>query len=289
MSEYRGMIYAGIMTLSQRNIYFRTGIITCGLSLLLIIAAAYIVSPAYPQVLAQSAIRSSGIFPSIIKNILTPSPNVPFAAILAAAVYALAGIILIYFYFEKTHSPEILFISLFIVSMALESARITLPLRKILDISNSYVIYSYRILIFGRFFGLFSLFVASICTAGLKIQKEHNIVIVTAMAALIIAMGIPVDGLAWDSTMSMLSGYSSTLVMIELSILGITIASFLISAYTRGSKNYLYIGLGALLTYLGRGILLNSDTWITPAPGLIILTWGTWIICTKFHSIYLWL
>jgi ABC-type nickel/cobalt efflux system permease component RcnA len=76
--------------------------------------------------------------------------------------------------------------------------------------------------------------------------------------------------------------------LIQWGILGITATSFFISAYTRGSKDYVFIGLGVLITYLGRNIFLNSDTWISPAPGLIILSLGTWFICTKLHKIYLW-
>ena len=283
------MIYAGAMTLSHRNLCFKTGIAGCALSMILVIVSAFHLLPAFSAVLEESAVRSPGIFQSLAGNLLEPSPYVPLAAIFGSAIYALAGIIMIYIFFEKTQSPEILFVSFFIISLAFESVRLMLPFMKQMYLSNSYLITSYRILIFGRYFGLFSLLTSSICTSGYKIQKEQSAVFIIAMASLIIAMGVPVDALDWDSAMNLLSGHGAVMLMIEWSVLGITIASFFISAYTRGSKSYFYIGLGALLIYLGRNLLLNSDTWITPVPALVMLSLGTWFICSKFHSIYLWL
>jgi hypothetical protein len=36
-------------------------------------------------------------------------------------------------------------------------------------------------------------------------------------------------------------------------------------------------------------MLLNTDTWAVLVSGLLILTTGTWFICTKLHKVYLWL
>jgi len=100
---------------------------------------------------------------------------------------------------------------------------------------------------------------------------------------------VPVDGLSWDSTLVLLNDFDSTFYMIQVGIYTITIASFMISAYTRGSKEYISIGIGALLILLGRNMLFCSDTWVSPFPGLFILSFGTWLVCIRFHRLYLWL
>jgi hypothetical protein len=64
--------------------------------------------------------------------------------------------------------------------------------------------------------------------------------------------------------------------------------SFFISAYTRGSREYIFIGIGSLMVFWGRAVLLSADTWITPLPGLLLLVGGTWIICVQLHRVYLW-
>jgi hypothetical protein len=282
------MVYAQVMTLSARNACFKAGIAVASLSSLVIIAAAFTILPAYPEAVAGSARRASGIFQSFAGNLQEPVPYASFLTMAVAVLYSLIGIILIHYFFEKTQCPEILFIGFFVVSFAFECFRIMIPLKITLDFPALYLANGGRILIFGRYFGLFSLFAASLYSTGLQVQKQQYIVFISAVGALIIAAGIPVDALSWDTTLNMLSDYSMAFVMIQWGILGITAASFFISAYTRGSKEYIFIGLGILLTYLGRSMLLNSDTWISPAPGLIILSLGTWFVCTKLHMIYLW-
>jgi hypothetical protein len=65
--------------------------------------------------------------------------------------------------------------------------------------------------------------------------------------------------------------------------------SFFISAYSRGSPEYILIGIGSFLVFLGRNLLITADTCVTPLPGLLSLIAGTWLICTKLHKVYLWL
>jgi hypothetical protein len=77
--------------------------------------------------------------------------------------------------------------------------------------------------------------------------------------------------------------------LVEIGIILITMVSFFISAYTRGAREYLYIGLGAVLVFIGRNLLLAADTWVTPFPGLAALAAGTWFICRQLHRVYLWL
>jgi hypothetical protein len=74
-----------------------------------------------------------------------------------------------------------------------------------------------------------------------------------------------------------------------MTIVLITMISFFVSAYSRGTREYVFIGIGSLLVFLGRNILLNADTWVTPLPGLVSLGAGTWFICTQLHRVYLWL
>jgi putative Mn2+ efflux pump MntP len=95
--------------------------------------------------------------------------------------------------------------------------------------------------------------------------------------------------MSWDTSLTMISGYSSVFRLAEIGILSMAVVSFLVGAYTRGAREYLYIALGALLVSLGRGFLLSADSWATPLPGLIMLILGTWFITRRLHQVYLWL
>jgi hypothetical protein len=283
------MVYALPMTLQVRNNCFRAGIVLSALALVLIGAAAYKIIPAYPKAAVQAVMRPPGPVQGLIAMFLDPAPYAPFASTLGAVIYALVSAILIFYFFEKTQSPEILFVSLFVMSLAFECIRIMVPLKTALEFSNEYLVMTARILVFGRFFGLFSLFAAGICAAGLEVEKQQHIVFIIAVAALVIALGIPIDSLAWDSALNMVSGYASMFMALEAGVVLITMASFFVSAYTRGTGEFFAAGAGIFLVYAGRHILFNADTWIALLPGLAVISAGTWFICTRLHRIYLWL
>ena len=277
------------MTLSARNDFFKGGIILAALSLILIAAGAYVAFPAYPEAEASAAMRSRGIIQLLIEDSVEPSAYVSFFTMLAAVAYSFISIILINYFFEKTQSPEILFFGLFVISLSFEFARIMVPLKTALSFPAMYLITGSRLLLFGRYFGLFSLFAASIYAAGLNAQKQQNAFVVSALSALVIAMQVPIDILVWDSTLMPWNGYRTMFSMVEAGILAVTLLTFFISAYTRGSRAYVFIALGTFLVFIGRNILINSDTWITPLPGLLLLVTGTWLISSRLHREYLWL
>ena len=275
------------MTLSARNLYFRGGVILAALSLGCLTICGYIAFQVFPDAAGRAASRSLGIIHSFA--IADASSYVPFWTMVIAALYSLISITLIYYFFEKTQAPEILFIGFFVISLAFEFARIIIPLKEAIPVPNLLVITASRVLLFGRYFGLFSLFAAAVYAAGLDAQKQETFLLMLVLSALIIAMNVPIDSLVWDSTFMLWNGYRTMLIVIESVVLVITIVSFLISAYIKSSKSYIYIGIGIFLAYAGRFLLLNSDNWITPIPGLVILAAGTWFACSRLHLEYLWL
>jgi hypothetical protein len=277
------------MTLSDRNVIFKAGIALASLGVLTIFAASFMVIPVYPTVVGETVQRAPGIIQSFIGRFFQPEPYAPFASVAGAGIYALITLILIYYFFEKTQSPEILFFAFFALSFAFEVIRMLVPLQVIHTVSPLYLAMAFRILLFSRYFGIFSLFTASVYAAGLEVQKQQSVFLVITVAAMVIVMGVPIDTLSWDSSLSMINGHTSMFRLIEAGVLLITMVSFFISAYSRGSKEYVFIGVGSFLVLLGRNMLLSADTWISPAPALIFLALGTWLICTHLHHVYLWL
>ena len=277
------------MTLLVRNNFFRGGIALASFSLGIVALTGYFAYPAFPGAASFYAMRSQGMIQSLIEGLAEPSAYIPFWAILCAVLYSLVSIILIYYFFEKTQSPEILFIGFFVLSLAFEFTRIIIPFRMIFSFPAEYLVTASRILLFGRHFGLFSLFAASVCAAGLDSQNQNNMSGVMVLAALVIALNVPIDSLIWDSTFMLWNGYRSMFHMLETGILIVSMVTFFISAYTRGSVSYVFIGVGAFLMLTGRNILISSDTLFMLIPGASILVMGTLFVCARLHKEYLWL
>jgi hypothetical protein len=277
------------MTLSVRNIAFKGGIILTLFFLLLCIAASVKVIPVYPSMEQEIIPRSRGVFHDIAEKPLNVKLLAVHCCIAVSVLYSLLTIILIYFSFEKTQSPEIVFIAFFAAAFAPETLRLIIPLGRVYDIPSLYSLLASRAILFSRCFGIFSLFAASMYAAGFKSQRQRNVIIIITVTALFIALGVPIDTLAWDSGLNMVSGYTSMFLLIEIGTFLFTTVSFFIAAWSRGSREYAYIGTGAVLVFLGRNILLNADTWVGAAAGPVCLAVGTWLICKNLHKVYLWL
>jgi hypothetical protein len=277
------------MTLARRNAFFKAGIFIALISLIVIIVVSFDILPVYPASTTGAVQRSGGIIQAIIAHFLNPIPYAPFAAMTGAVIYSLTALIIIYYFFEKTQAPEILFFAFFVLSFAFEGIRTMIPLKMVYEFPSIYLVMASRFLLFGRYFGVFSLFAASVYAAGWDVQKQGYVAFIIVIATLMIALNVPIDGLSWDSSLTLIIGYQDMLKLAEIAIILITTVSFFVSAYSRDTREYILIGIGSLLVFLGRNILLNADTWITPLPGLVSLGAGTWFICTQLHQVYLWL
>ena len=274
------------MTLSERNTFFKAGIVFCAVCTLFILAASFFIynGAGYSLIdgIEEEIRRPYSFF-------LASNYYAVHTSIAVSVFFSLFSIIFILAFFERTSAPEILYIAMFTIAFAFEAIRLFLPLNFILNYPSFYVRIASKILLFIRYFGIFSLFAASLCAAGLEVQKTRNIIFIIIIAALVITMGVPIDVLNWDTSLNMVNGYSSLFKMIELIAFFTTMISFLIAAKVRGSAEYKYIAIGVLFAVAGRGILLSTDNWIGPLPGIVLLSVGTWFICSKLHKIHLWL
>jgi hypothetical protein len=277
------------MTLYGRNAFFRIEILVSGGFLILAGGLALQALPACSLVMAEAVKRSPGIIQGLAARLLGPDPLVPFVSLAAAVLFSPAALILIYLFFEKTQAPKILFITLFVLSFSFEAMRLMTILQKVWIIPSLYLLLASRALLFGRLLGIFSLFAAGVCAAGLEVQKQLNVIFIVIFVSLVVTLGIPIDILTWDSSFSMINGYLSLFRMVEAVVLLITMVSFFISAWSRGTPEYTAVGLGSFFAFTGRSILLSADTWISPLPGLLLLAAGAWLICTKLHQVYLWM
>jgi len=277
------------MTLSNRNTVFKAGIAFSALCLVMAIAALPVTTPAYAYMEGEIPVRSDGLFQAFLGRPFEPSLLAVHFTVLSLALYSLLSIALIYFFFEKTQSPEILFIAFFAASFSPEVLRLILPLGRLHEIPSLYLLMASRAILFGRYFGIFSLFAASVYAAGYQSQQQRNAIMIIVAATLFVALSAPVDTQNWDSSLTMFSGYASMFRLVEAGILLITAASFFIAAWPRGSREFIIIGIGSVLALLGRNILLQADTWVGLPAGLFFLAGGTWLICIRLHRIYLWL
>jgi len=281
------------MTLSERNIFFRTAIAFCAVSALLTFAVSYLIAPLYNSIWANQTLlnaRNKGEFVRFfIGRLFEPDYLAVHASIAALAVFSLVVLILILLFFEQTSTPEILYISLFLFSFTFEIIRLLLPLQLIYSIPSFYILVMLRVMLFARYFGIFSIAAASLCAAGLEVQMTRNMILIITAAVLIIVLGVPIDTQNWDTGFNVIFGFKTIFSVIEAASFFTAVVSFIIASNVRGSGEYIYIGVGVMFAFIGRYFLLYFNNWAGPIPGIISLSYGTWLACSKLHRIYLWM
>lgn len=277
------------MTLTQRNRLMLISIAVSTVSFLIALIFAKTIFPVFSDTAASALKRTFSLFQPLINHLFKTQSYAALVSIFLSCVYALAASILIYFSFEKTQCQEILFFTFFILSFCFESLRLLVPLYQSIDFPRLYLIIAGRILLFGRMFGVLSLFASSVYAAGFQTQKQSHVILMMIVVSMIIAAGMPIDALSWDSALNIISGYSLMLLLAETGIFFFAIISFFIAIQSKGEKEFLRIGIGSILLFFGRNMLLNCDTWIVLPIALTSLGLGTWYVYSKLHQIYLWL
>ena len=276
------------MTLSDRNTFFKAGIFLCAVIILLMLAASFLIVSSYPNI-EENSRRPNEFFRIITGWILGNSYYAVYTALALAAIFSFIVMIVIHSFFERTPAPEILYIAFFAISLSFETLRLFLPLHLIYNFPSFYLRITVRVLLFARFFGIFSLFTAGLCAAGLNVQKYRNAIFINIIAVLAVTLGVPIDVHTWDTGFNFISGFPTTFKMIEILVFITTVVSFLIAAKTRDSKEYVYVALGVVFALIGRSVFLGTDNWIGVAFGITLLIIGIWFLCAKVHKIHLWL
>jgi hypothetical protein len=276
------------MTLTDRNAFFKVGIVISAICTILVIISCFFLLPAY-SMMEENDHRPPEFFQVFVSRFLNVNYFAVHTSLVTAVLFSFIMLILIHYFFEQTQVPEIIYIAFFTFSFSFEIFRLIVPLHFIRHIPSLYLLIASRILLFSRYFGIFSLFSASVCAAGFNADKSRNIIMIIIIAALIITLGVPIDTQIWDTSLNMVNGFTSMFRLIEAVMLITTVVSFFIAVNVRGSKEYAFIALGALLALVGRNILLGTDNWASPGPGILLLSVGIWFICAKLHKINLWL
>jgi hypothetical protein len=276
------------MTLSERNVFFKAGIAFCFVITLLAIAASFLTIPVYSG-LEDNNRHPLYLFQVISGLFVDNSYFAVHASLVMAVLFSLGGMLFIHYFFERTSAPEILYISLFTISFSFEIIRLIIPLNLINAFPLFYLLGASRILLFTRYFGLFSLFVASVCAAGLDVQKTRTIILILIITVLLMTFNVPIDTQVWDAGFNMITGYPFMFKMIEVVVFILTVITFFVAVKIRDSKEYANIGIGAALALVGRNILIGSDNWAGAFLGILLLSFGTWFLCSKLHKIHLWL
>jgi hypothetical protein len=124
------------MTLSERNFAFKLEIALSFLCLMICIMASVEVIPVYASMEHETIRRSESFFRTFDGKFFGMELLAVHGCISALVLFSFFSIILIFYFFEKTQSPEILYVGLFAVSFSLEALRLIIPFSRVYEIPS---------------------------------------------------------------------------------------------------------------------------------------------------------
>ncbi|MDR3325627.1 MAG: hypothetical protein LBS82_06570 [Spirochaetaceae bacterium] len=275
------------MTLSRHIQILRVGIGASAAVLAATVAVSWKMLPRFPALVGKAQNRSEFLYIAEALN-MPPEPYAAYVTVIGSLLFALAALIMVFYLFEKTQSVEVHLFIFFVFSFVFESARLNIPLCQEFGLPGFLPGLSARALVFFRLFGMFSLFAASLFSAGLKIEKEENIIFPLVIITLFLSDCVPINTFTYDTSLFLANGYPVAFRAMDYAVMAFTALSFLYAAWKRSLKDYCFVGLGAFLAFLGRNILLDADLYALAACGFAFLAAGSGFICVYLRRIYLW-
>jgi hypothetical protein len=274
------------MTLARHIQILKIGIAVAAAALVGVGVISWKIIPLFPSLIKNAWNRSTF---SVIVNLLpSESPYAAYVTVVASLVYALAMLIFIYYMFEKTQSTEVHFFIFFVLSLLFEILRLSIPSRIAFNLPGILLGFSAHALVFCRFFGMFSLFIASLVASGLKIEKEESLLFPLIIITLCLSIAVPINTFTYDTTLCLANGYPAIFRVMTYLVAFFSTLSFFYGAWHSGTKEYFAVGVGTLLAFLGRGILIDADFYLLAVTGFAMLSAGSCLICLNLRKLYLW-
>jgi len=138
----------------------------------------------------------------------------PYAIIVSCFIEVIFSCVIlrtIYRSFEKTQSTQILYLSLFFLSIAIDSCRIFIPLFNLNNIFSKQINFIGHALIFSKFLSLLSLALTNYSNPDEPIQNNERTCIVIIVVSLFFSFFIPINNTSILQNYSVSYGYYNTI------------------------------------------------------------------------------
>lgn len=189
-------------------------------------------------------------------------------------------------FYKKSLSTQIVFISVFITTLSLQSIRIIEP---IIDFNSFLItIQLSRISIFCKYICLLSLLGTSLFSYSIKKQKVGSWLSLSIIASLIISTFIHFNTGIIDNNLVAKVIYGKEEITLSVLIALMIVITFIKTGFDTKNREYIHLGTACLLLYMGLELSYLSLSIISGIFIIIFLTSGFTIYLKSVHNITLW-
>jgi len=218
-------------------------------------------------------------------------PLFSYASLAAAGVLGLissSGVAISARLFRRVSSAEIYFMTLFLMSLSIELARIAQPLLEINDMPATLSALVTRIVLFGRLAGALSLFAAGVYAAGADYPRIGSVTLLIAALSFLVVYLVPVDTQRMSATfMNVTGGREAVDLLLAFLSVG-AIVNYAIGWWRGHRERGGAIALTALGLAIGKELVLHVPSVFSLGSGLILLGVAAASFVLVNRSYYLW-
>lgn len=217
-----------------------------------------------------------------------PSEKAVLFSFIILQFYIPITILFLYFKFEKTQSSLIILFSFFLLGNQLEISRFYIAL---FNLKQTYS-YIYLLLgnsaLLGKIISLFSFFLIALeSKKSQKLDVEIDLIIILTLS-IFVTVCIPLNTSSITKTFGIKYGFSNTVLVLFVTILLLTVITFIFSYRETENKSILKFLVSYLFIIIGVHVLTDSDILFFILLGAALLITGTNLYMKALHKMYLW-
>ena len=213
--------------------------------------------------------------------------EIPLVSLFTAGL-ALGGGLLFRIFFRRSISVEVFFFSLFLLAFFFEAFRLGVLYIVVRDKPFFLGVLFSRIVYFGRFFRLFSLFTAGLFAVTTKSWKPWLFLGVTALVSFTLVAGIAVNPTQLLPQMLYEAGNMTYILVMTLFFSFFTILNLVLAAVLKSTREYYSIAGSVMVVLAGNILLMYFLTPLLLILGGFLVVGGSFFFGKLIHDLYLW-
>jgi hypothetical protein len=190
--------------------------------------------------------------------------------------------------FEKTHAPEILYFSEFLLGIFFNTFKIYVLLFSLDKNFSSVSLFIQKCALAGQIMCILSFLLASLFSDEDQIQNTDKNILIILAASIIISSVTPVNLHSTQLSGLAYIAFRKTFIVIIILLMLITSLSFALSWHTRDEKKYMKSSLAFIIIISGGFCIIYSINYFFIIIGSLMLSIGTKVYISMLHRYYLW-
>lgn len=217
--------------------------------------------------------------------------NTPLASILSILmilIFTTVSSYFVYISFEKTKSPEVVYLLGFFGACLFQSIKILVVFFNLWETSSNFLILLGRIELIGKILAPISLLFLAMFYELEQLQESDKNIGLALLISIFCAGFLPINFTKIYSNFTLSYGFISFINFYVILCGTIAVFSFFITSKQREISFIQSPTPYFILMFFGYLMITNSDNFLTLSLGSIFLGFGFYELISKIHKFYLW-